>query len=336
MTPYDLGQQLRALIQREHREGRPCEPQRLLAAVGDLCGASHAELVEPLRQLILSAAFASAAQQDPPLADARLLSRLESELALIYAAPVCNRVQPVLEGLLGLAPGSSRLSQAPGGAPLQPVVVPQAPAAPRSLGLNSALLLLCGLLLLALVGLAGLWLGQRQRIAVPLPSEPSSPAGGDLPPAPQSSERSSPPPPLAAPEDASPPAPALPQPQDTTAMRQAASPAGEAEARGRAIAAAQQLVEALARKDFSAAQPLIGSGASDQFEAGFYSQFADVSVGDLRVTGQRGSLVSLEGVMVFRWSDGSRQVESRSFSVDTGSDPPRIVASAFGRVLTPR
>jgi hypothetical protein len=40
--------------------------------------------------------------------------------------------------------------------------------------------------------------------------------------------------------------------------------------------------------------------------------------------------------MVFRWPDGSRQRETRRFTVDSSSDPPRIISSEFGRVLEAR
>ena len=40
--------------------------------------------------------LASAVAQEPPLADGRLLPRLADELAQMYAAPLCLRLQPYL------------------------------------------------------------------------------------------------------------------------------------------------------------------------------------------------------------------------------------------------
>jgi serine/threonine-protein kinase len=174
------------------------------------------------------------------------------------------------------------------------------------------------LLLMALAGV-GLLLWQRHRAGfVPLPPAAGGSGGSRIPVRPQ-------PAPVAAPEAPSPaPDPIL-------------SPAPESAAQvDRAVASIQQLYQALSAKDFNQAQALFGSAAADQFDPEFFRQFERVTVQDLRSTTQVGSSVNLEGTVSFLWPDGSIQSESRSFSVDTASDPPRITASEFGRVLKPR
>lgn len=333
MTPYALGQQLRVLVLRDRQAGLAVDVQRLQAAVSDLCGAEHSDLVAPLRYLILSAPFASAAGQDPPLAGRQLLPRLQNELAQMFAAPICTRLQPVLEGLLGLPAAAESVPTPPMNT--APAPAPAAPAAPPvragTTGTNGVLLLLCGALLLALGGLMGLWLQQRPR-AENAPAPASVPA--PIPPT-TAPPQVAPDQPTAAPQETA--VPEIPPPPAPASMEQPTSPNGnDAEAVRRSQVSVERLVASLSRKDFASVQPLIAPEAADQFDATFYGQFASVAVEDLRPTGQRGSLVDLEGVMVFRWPDGSRQRESRRFTVDSGSDPPRIVSSDFGRVLQAR
>jgi hypothetical protein len=350
MSPHELGLQLRALVIRDRAAGLAFDPQRLQALVSDLAGVEHADLVAPLRFLVLSAAFASAARQDPPLAGAVLLPRLRQELSQMFAEPVCARLQPVLEGLLGLpadASGTAGPSAGPrpaarpvaGPPPGQsPPTAAPAPARAGTANLNAVLLLLCGALLLALAGLTGLWRLQRTQPGVAPLAPAGSAAGGapsPAPPAPLAQPPAAPP----APAPGPPAVPAIPEPPADAGSASADTPAGEAsaaETQARAQGSVERLVSALSEKDFGQVDRLIGMGAADQFEPGFYNQFAGVSVEDLRPTGQRGAIVDLEGVMVFRWPDGRRQRETRRFSVDSAHDPPLIVSSRFGRVLEQR
>jgi len=104
----------------------------------------------------------------------------------------------------------------------------------------------------------------------------------------------------------------------------------------RAVSGIQALYGALSAKDFAQARSLFGPAAADQFDPGFFQQFERVTVQDLRTTSEVGSTVNLEGLVSFVWPDGSVQTETRSFSVETSSDPPLITASEFGRVVRPR
>jgi hypothetical protein len=46
--------------------------------------------------------------------------------------------------------------------------------------------------------------------------------------------------------------------------------------------------------------------------------------------------VDLTGLVTFSYPDGTSQVESRSFRVDTATDPALITASSFLAVVQPR
>lgn len=111
---------------------------------------------------------------------------------------------------------------------------------------------------------------------------------------------------------------------------------GAASGKDRALHTIQELYAALSAKDFETSRLLYGMGAADQFSPGFYSQFKRVTAQNLRVISQTGATLNLEGEVTFVWPDGSVQSETRSFSVDTGSQPALITASEFGRVITPR
>lgn len=359
MPPHQLGLELRQLVLRARHEGRGLDTRTLQAAIGDLCGAEHGDLVAPLRYLVLSAAFASAAGQDPPLADPRLLSRLEQELAEMFAAPLCQRLQPLLEGLLGMASPPAAMPTPWGAAAmpaaaaagaehapltaLPPVIAPGAalaaspavaagPAA-RPAGtspLNVVLAFVSGMLLMALAGI-GLWMQQRPQprtASGPPPAAGVSPSGAASTPAPPPAAATNPEPDGAAPTS-QPPSPAA-------ATSDSAAAVTEAAALDRSLASVNALYEALSAKDYPRARSLIGGAAADQFDPAFFDQFARVSVQDLRLTSQTGSSVYLEGVVSFLYADGSLQSETRTFTLDSSSDPPRIIASAFGRVIKPR
>lgn len=374
MHAHRIGQQLRAVLLRDRRERRPFDPRRLQAVIGDLCGDDHPELVAPLRYLVLSGAFASAVGMDPPLAEGRLLQRLQTELAQMYAAPLCARLQPLLEGLLDLPASPMQAARLPAPAPVtgggdgriqppgavaaaafasaaaaQPAVVQgseppagapsgaaaplwqgervAAPAAGRSsaggsAALPAALAFLAGVLLMALAGV-GLLLWQRHSAPQPgATAPPASPASSALP--------------AGSPTPAAPGSDAAALPAAPTLPPAEFSPEPNAAPLDRAVSSIQALYAALSLKDFDRARGLFSEAAADQFDPGFFRQFERVSVQDLEATGQVGSSLNLQGVVTFVWPDGSLQSETRSFSVDTSSDPARITASEFGRVIRPR
>ena len=128
-----------------------------------------------------------------------------------------------------------------------------------------------------------------------------------------------------------PPAPVLPEGPGST----------EQGADGQAAAAAavrtvESLYQALSRQDFSAARALFSDEAATQFDPAFFRQFTRVEVADLQPTSRSAGSVTLDGVVSFFYPDGSLQQEARTFTLDTNSDPPRVVASAFGMVVRPR
>jgi len=333
MQPHRIGQQLRAVVLRDRREGRPLDTRRLQAVIGDLCADEQADLVAPLRYLVLSGAFASTAGMDPPLADGRQLPRLQNELAQMYAGTICARLLPVLEGLLELPDSSlpravaTAAQSAPAAPPGRSTSTPPARAGGTEPSLLILLLaFLSGVLMVALLGVA-LLLWQRHRGSLPGGTVPGPSAMGtgttlrEVPPSPTPTSPALEP--STAPQAAQPPQPPA-APSETSAPLD------------RAVASIQELYGALSAKKFSRAQPLFGPAAADQFDPSFFRQFERVSVGNLRSTGQVGSTLHLEGVVTFVWPDGSLQTESRTFSVDTSSSPAVINGSAFGQVLTPR
>jgi serine/threonine-protein kinase len=98
----------------------------------------------------------------------------------------------------------------------------------------------------------------------------------------------------------------------------------------------ESLYQALSRQDFSAARALFSGDAANQFDPAFFRQFTRVEVADLQPSSRSAGSVTLDGVVSFFYPDGSLQKEARTFTLDTNSDTPRVVASAFGMVVRPR
>lgn len=319
MNDYDVGARLRRLLLADLQRGRDWEPRRLQALVGDLCGESQAALAPALNYLLLTPLFQRALRQSPPLPlDPQLLLQWRQSLAEVFAPPICSRMEPLLRGLLGLpdAPAETAMPQAPSATAIsppppvwvepEPLLLPAEPSANR--GLLVVLSFIAGVLVVGVLG-GLIWLLQltreRQQLAEQALSQqpPAAPAPSPSAPAPTTA----------------PPAPDL-----------------EAAERERAIGAVQQLYAALSSGNPAAAAPWLGPEATDQFEPTYFAQFARVSVADLVETDRRGSTVVLIGQVTLVYPDGTSQIESRQFSVDIASDPPRITASSFDRVVSPR
>ena len=314
MNDHQLGTALRRQVLADLERGLSCDGRRLQALVGDYCGDSQGALLPALKYLVMTPACANALSQQPPLpADGRLLLRLQQELSSVFTPAICTRMEAVLRGLLALpesapAPGAGAPAAAPEPAP--PVSEPPpapAPAVPGSgQGLVAALGFLAGVLAVGLAGVVGWLLFNRQALTL-LPQPATEQAVGTAP----STEGATPGP--------IPPAPDLQQ-----------------AALENAIASVQQLYSDLSNGNGEAARQRIGAGAADQFDLAFFSQFQRVGVSDLREIGLSGALVSLEGVVTFVYPDGSSQSESRSFVVDTATQPALITASGFNQVLRAR
>lgn len=334
MNDHQLGVALRQQVLSDLQQGRGTEGRRLQALAGDLCGEEQLKLLPALRHLLLSAAFASAVSQSPPLGSSRLQPRLMQELEEVFNPTICQRMESVVEGLLGQSlaqardsvsePAPAQLAPRPAPAratprPAVPARAPRPAPAPASRGggnnaLLSGLAFLSGGLAVALVG-AVLLLRQSPPSSVEIPSTPGPRA---VAPAPSAK-------PLAPPQQ-----PNLPEPEPITPPQPPAANTDQA------IAAVEGLYAALSGKSYGQARRFFGGTAADQFDPAFFNQFERVSVADLRETGQEGSIVSLQGVVTFAYPDGSVQSESRRFSVDSGSTPALITASEFGGVIKAR
>jgi hypothetical protein len=322
MNDHQLGAALRRQVLADLERGLSCDGRRLQALVGDYCGASQGALLPALKYLVMTPACGNALSQQPPLpADGRLLLRLQQELNPVFTPAICARMEAVLRGLLALPePGPGGAAEAepepepamPAAEPAAPsaaqLAAPAPPAAPASgQGLVAALGFLAGVLAVGLAGLITWLLLNRQ--GLPLLPQP------------------------AAQDQAS-----TPSPQADSTATQLPPPAPDLQqaALDNAIATVQQLYSDLSNGNGEAARQLIGGGAADQFDPAFFNQFQRVSVSDLREIGRSGAVVSLHGVVTFVYPDGSTQSESRSFVVDTATQPALITASGFNQVLKAR
>ena len=312
MNDHQLGAALRRQVLADLERGLSCDGRRLQALVGDYCGDSQGALLPALKYLVMTPACGNALSQQPPLpADGRLLLRLQQELNPVFTPAICARMEAVLRGLLALAeaePESAMPAAEPPAPSAASLDAPAPPAAPASgQGLVAALGFLAGVLAVGLAGLITWLLLSRQ--GLPLLPQP------------------------AAQDQASTPGPQL----DSTAT-QLPPPAPDLQqaALDNAIATVQQLYSDLSNGNGEAARQLIGGGAADQFDPAFFNQFQRVNVSDLREIGRSGAVVSLQGVVTFVYPDGSTQSESRSFVVDTATQPALITASGFNQVLKAR
>jgi hypothetical protein len=271
--------------------------------------------------------------------------RLQQELEQVFTTAICQRMTAVLQGLLALPrveqpPASAQMPsppqppappEPPPGPPPMPAVpvVPVVPAAleefellrdarsygssngSASRGVVAVLSFMAGVLVVGvLAGLVWLWqLSSRQQQALPQ---------GDT----TTGTESAPKVPVSPAPTQPPPAPELEQPQQVNPDL--------------AIASVQQLYTDIANGNFDAARQLFSPAASDQFDPTFFGQFQQVSVSDLRETSRSGTSVTLSGVVTYVYPDGTSQTESRSFSVDTATQPALITASSFGSVLKPK
>ena len=305
MNDYELGASLRRQILGDLARGLPCDGRRLQALVSDLCGNSQLALLPALRYVVMTPAFSSAAGQEPPLpADGELQLRLQQELDQVFAAAICRRMDAVLRGLLALAPASAPVVE-------EPEAIAPEPAGGR--GPVAVLSFITGVLVVGVGGgLAWLLLQSNPQAPTPatatLPSQPDRPA-------------------TAEPEAGKPEPPPLPD------LNQAAAEASELAA---ARSTVEQLYNDLSLGNIAAARQRFGGEAADQFDPAFFQQFQRVSADKLRLISRDGNLINLEGTVTFVYPDGTSQRESRTFQVDTSTDPALITASSFGQVLRGR
>lgn len=320
MNDHELGGRLRRQILSDLERGLPSDGRRLQALVGDLCGQEQLPLLPALKYLVMTPGFNHAVAQHPPLpADPRLQLRLQQELNEVFAAAISGRMEAVLRGLMGLAAASSE-GIAPEAPPEhQPDLDAEAegetfelnaiPPSGGSRGLVAVLSFIAGVLVVGVGGGLAWLLLQSSPVRNPDVGDLSGiPARQD--PAPSAAE----------------PPPAL----DLEAIRR------EAASTAQAVASVEQLYNDLSLGNIQAARQRFGGEAADQFDPAFFSQFQRVSVDNLRELSRDGSLVTLEGLVTFVYPDGTSQSESRSFTVETATDPALITASNFGQVTRRR
>jgi len=357
MSDHELGVRLREILLQERARGLPLEARRLQALVGDLCEQEQLALVPPLRHLLLSPAFASEVGRTPPLSEPRSRLRFLQELREVFAMPLCDRMEAVVEGLLDLPPtGPSDGSGSTDATPATPVLAVPMPtpslgdggrgAAPKAWPIALAGFL-GGALLLGLAAVV-FWLAERHSPVLQgaIPSLTSREGEGSIGLGRREGSEPALSPPIAGPQGASgEPPPAVSDsvagsgPVETPAapaLPVAPGPQEGAEGQAAAVRTVESLYQALSRQDFAAARALFSGEASDQFDPAFFRQFTRVEVSDLQPTARSAGSITLDGVVSFFYPDGSLQEEARTFTIDTNGDPPRVVASAFDRVLRPR
>ena len=315
MNDYDLGVQLRRQILMDLERGLGNDGRRLQALLGDFCADRQAALLPALKYLVLSPGFSNAVSQQPALpADGRLQLRLQQELDQVFAPAICERMDAVLRGLLGLPAGSASPNNALSTPEPQPPAALSTPAAaaPEPARGQGGLVALLGFIAGVLVvgvggGLAWLWLQNDQPGSNPeLSADPATP----------------------------------PQPNPTSADPISEPPPAAPDLSGadlnRAMASVQQVYNDLSLGNLQAARQLFSGAAADQFDPAFFRQFQRVSVDNLQETSRDGTAINLQGVVTFVYPDGTTQSESRSFTVETSTDPALITASSFGQVLQGR
>ena len=156
---------------------------------------------------------------------------------------------------------------------------------------------------------------ETEDTAPPLSPEPPEPEPEPEPPEPELTT-----PPEPAPADPSPPDPA-PSPDLTPAAAQAT---------------VTTLYNHVSNQNWQAARSQFDGALAQQFDPNFFAQFDRVTVENLRVTDQTSDRIEFLGENTYVYPDGSTQREERTFTVQTIDGQPRIVASSFRRVITPR
>ena len=146
MNDHEIGAALRERLLRDQQQGGTPDGRRLQALVGDLCG-DHPRLLPAMRYLVNWEPFQRELARRPPLADPRLALRIRQELREIFAMPVCERMDAVVNGLLAApesapAPRPRRTARPPREVTPQPdSALPSADEARR--GKLATVLLLC-------------------------------------------------------------------------------------------------------------------------------------------------------------------------------------------------
>ena len=303
MNDYQLGVKLRRQILADFERGISSDVRRYQALLSDFCGDNELLLLPALKHLVQTAGFQEAVAERPPLpSETQLNLRLQQELDALFAPALCLRMAEVLRGLLGLAPDGQAI---PSDLQDEPTAVVDTPVRSNS-GVVAVLSFIAGVLVVGVVG-ALTWLVLLNRSMTP--STATAPALVSEPEPTQTE-----------------PEPATSEPKLDPAQLQL----------NQAIETVRQLYDDISLGNTAAAKQLFSPQAADQFDPAFFSQFQRVAVDNLQEVNRDGSKVTLQGVVTFVYPDGSSQAESRSFTVDTASQPGLITASSFDQVVSPR
>jgi len=303
MNDYQLGVKLRRQILADFERGISSDVRRYQALLSDFCGDNELLLLPALKHLVQTAAFQEAVAERPPLpSETQLNLRLQQELDALFAPALCLRMAEVLRGLLGLAPDGQVI---PSDLQDEPTAVVDTPVRSNS-GVVAVLSFIAGVLVVGVVG-ALTWLVLLNRSMTP--STATAPALVSEPEPTQTE-----------------PEPATSEPKLDPAQLQL----------NQAIETVRQLYDDISLGNTAAAKQLFSPQAADQFDPAFFSQFQRVAVDNLQEVSRDGSKVTLQGVVTFVYPDGTSQAESRSFTVDTASQPGLITASSFDQVVSPR
>ena len=303
MNDYQLGVKLRRQILADFERGISSDVRRYQALLSDFCGDNELLLLPALKHLVQTAAFQEAVAERPPLpSETQLNLRLQQELDALFAPALCLRMAEVLRGLLGLAPDGQAI---PSDLQDEPPAVVDTPVHSNS-GVVAVLSFIAGVLVVGVVG-ALTWLVLLNRSMTP--STAPAPALVSEPEPTQTE-----------------PEPATSEPKLDPAQLQL----------NQAIETVRQLYDDISLGNTAAAKQLFSPQAADQFDPAFFSQFQRVAVDNLQEISRDGSKVTLQGVVTFVYPDGTSQAESRSFTVDTASQPGLITASSFDQVVSPR
>ena len=302
MNDYQLGVKLRRQILADFERGISSDVRRYQALLSDFCGDNELLLLPALKHLVQTAAFQEAVAERPPLpSETQLNLRLQQELDALFAPALCLRMAEVLRGLLGLAPDGQAI---PSSLQDEPTAV-DTPVRSNS-GVVAVLSFIAGVLVVGVVG-AITWLVLLNRSMTP-----STATAPTLVSEPEPTQTE--------------PEPATSEPKLDPAQLQL----------NQAIETVRQLYDDISLGNTAAAKQLFSPQAADQFDPAFFSQFQRVAVDNLQEVSRDGSKVTLQGVVTFVYPDGTSQAESRSFTVDTASQPGLITASSFDQVVSPR
>lgn len=114
------------------------------------------------------------------------------------------------------------------------------------------------------------------------------------------------------------------------------SETGELLTASTSAAVVENLYGAISAQNWDVAASYFSPDASPPFDPGFFQQFDQVTVSNLRVTSQSESTITLIGENTYVWPDGSTQREERSYTIRSEAGQALISDSAFIRMIQAR